>query len=347
MIDELPEVPDPASDTPQAFSQKAAAMVLAQKAMVPQINRALADMNALQAGGAYALPYIFDTPTTDADPGAGKLRLSSAAQNTATVMRLDLTAGGQDYTALIDTMDASSSPVKGSIRLVKQGDLSKWMTFDVTARAAPTGYRNLAVVCTDSSSASPFAKDDLLLLFFQRSGDKGETGFSGMPVLATATVTSAVANIDFLNVFSAAYDKYTIEVQGIACSGAGPTISASILLSLAVAGAIPASPLNAGMSGGESNLSNSTSPLFVGATGNPAVVANAATSFTVEIRNVNSNFPKSVSSRGLCMNSGSAFNAWAREGASLAQSPLSGFRLTPSSGNFIAGTIRIFGHRNT
>ena len=37
-IDLLPDAPDPANDTPQAFSQKAAAMVLAQKAMVPQIN---------------------------------------------------------------------------------------------------------------------------------------------------------------------------------------------------------------------------------------------------------------------------------------------------------------------
>jgi len=38
MIDELPDGPDPAIDPPQVFSQKAAAMVLAQKKMVPQMN---------------------------------------------------------------------------------------------------------------------------------------------------------------------------------------------------------------------------------------------------------------------------------------------------------------------
>ncbi|GEM_PF-3207612 len=37
-IDELPAAPDPATDTPQDFSDKAAAMVLAQKRMIPQMN---------------------------------------------------------------------------------------------------------------------------------------------------------------------------------------------------------------------------------------------------------------------------------------------------------------------
>ncbi|MDY0965431.1 hypothetical protein [Massilia sp. CFBP9026] len=144
-----------------------------------EINAALGAFNAIAAGGAYALPYIFDTATADSDPGAGRLRLSSAAQNTSAVIRLDLVAAGQDRTTLLDTFDASTSTVKGSLRLIKQGDLSKWMTFDVVGRAAPAGYRNIAVVCTGSSSASPFAQNESLLLFFQRTGDRGEDGYSG------------------------------------------------------------------------------------------------------------------------------------------------------------------------
>jgi hypothetical protein len=141
-----------------------------------QENDLVAMVNAAVAGGAYALAYVFDTATADADPGAGKLRLSNVIQNASTVLRLDVLAGGQDYTSVIDRFDASTSTVKGSIRLVKMGDPSKWLTFDVTARTTLSGYRNLTVANTGGSSASPFAAGDGVLLFFQRTGDKGDTG---------------------------------------------------------------------------------------------------------------------------------------------------------------------------
>lgn len=47
VITELPAAPDPAADTPQAFSEKAAAMVLAQKNMPPQLNTFASQANAL------------------------------------------------------------------------------------------------------------------------------------------------------------------------------------------------------------------------------------------------------------------------------------------------------------
>jgi len=340
MIDELPEGPDPANDTPQSFSQKAAAMVLAQRAMVPQINQAIGSMNMLQAGGAYALPYTFDTATADADPGAGKLRLSSATQSAATVMRLDLTAGGQDYTTLIDTMDGSTSVIKGSIRLVKQGDLSKWMTFDVTARAAPIGYRNLTVVCTDSSSASPFAAGDGLMLFFQRNGDRGQPGANGVLALASATIASPVATIDFLNIFSADYDKYTIEVQGLRTTSGG----AALRMSLAVAGSI-ATTGYAGPIGYGGSL-NTFGSLFE--MGQISSGSNQAVTMTLEVRNANSSTYKSLGARGIALSSDYTTPfAFLAEGIFTGTSAVSGFRLTVAAGTFAAGTIRVFGHRNS
>lgn len=338
MIDELPEVPDPAIHLPTQFSQIAAALVLAQKAMVPQINAAIAQFNAISAGGAYALPYVFDTAITDADPGAGKLRLSSATQNAATVMRLDLTAGGQDYTTLLDTFDASTSAVKGTIRLTKFGDLTKWMTFDVTARAAPSGYRNLTVVCTDSSSASPFANGDGVLLHFQRTGDKGDTGATGangsMNLLGTATVGAAVANIDFLNVFTSTYDKYTIEVQGAVSSGGD-----ALAIRLAYGGVVSSSANYTGFAGNGGSGSTTQSQLTSGAQ------MTSASSFTIEVRDVNAARFKGVGIRGLA--NGGAPAAVSLEGGQAASSAASGFRLFLSSGgNFTSGTVRVYGHRN-
>lgn len=140
-----------------------------------ELNETLAAINVLAAGGAYAIPYKVSTTTTDADPGAGFLRFNSATQNAATVVRLDLTgADARDYTALLDTFDASTSTIKGTIRICKAADPSAFVTFDVTARAAPSGYRNITVTPGASSSASPFANNEAVILVFQRTGDKGD-----------------------------------------------------------------------------------------------------------------------------------------------------------------------------
>lgn len=49
VITTLPDAPDPATDTRDQFSTKAAASVLAQKAMVPELNAWAAEVNAIAA----------------------------------------------------------------------------------------------------------------------------------------------------------------------------------------------------------------------------------------------------------------------------------------------------------
>lgn len=152
---------------------------------IPCLSNALIDFAVKQAAaasanGVLAITYTFDTTTTDADPAAGKLRLGNATQNAATVIRTDLLDSlGVDWTAVLDTFDASTNAVKGQVRLSKVADGSKWLTFNLTARAAPAGYRNLTVTNTGSSAASPFANGDSILLSFTRTGDLGATGAAG------------------------------------------------------------------------------------------------------------------------------------------------------------------------
>lgn len=181
-LDLLPDAPDPANDTPQAFSQKAAAFVLAQRAMVAQINQALALLGIMSAGGAFAIPYVFSASIADADPGAGNLRLNSATPGSATLLLLDLIgADGVDYTALLDTFDSSSSFVKGHIRLTKASDPTKFLLFSVATRTAASGYRKMAVTLV-ASSASTFMGGDGLVLQFTRTGDLA-TGTLAPPTL--------------------------------------------------------------------------------------------------------------------------------------------------------------------
>ena len=163
-----------------------------------QANALAAAMNVVAAGGAISIPYTFSTTTTDADPGAGVLRLDNATQNTATTIRADtLDSAGSDWTAAIDVFDDSTSTIKGFLRLVKQSDGTKWLIFSVSALASPAGYKNITVAVVASSTANPFTNGDSILLDFSRVGDKGTAGATGAmaPIAAAAgTVDAITAN---------------------------------------------------------------------------------------------------------------------------------------------------------
>lgn len=178
------------------FDLAMAGMMVDLPVWAAQVNATAAALNSIAAGGAYAIPYVFSTTTTDADPGAGFLRLGNATQNASTVMRLDLTSSaGTDYTAVLDTFDDSTSAIKGHLRLVKMGDPSKWLSFSITTLASPAGYRNLTVASTGGSVASPFANGDSVMLFFQRNGDKGDTGATGANGIVSAYIQTAEQTI--------------------------------------------------------------------------------------------------------------------------------------------------------
>lgn len=130
-----------------------------------------------QAGGGVSIEYTFSTTTTNSDPGAGALRVNNATQTSATALYADLLDNvGTTWTAVLDTLDASSSIVKGNLRLVKKGDATKWLDFNLTARVTQTGYRELTVTNIAGSSSSPFSNADVVVLLFTPSGDKGQQG---------------------------------------------------------------------------------------------------------------------------------------------------------------------------
>ena len=183
-------------------------------------------------GGAVTIGYTFDTTTTDADPGGGKLRLNNATQNTATAIYADLLDTlGSDWTTVIDTFDDSTNTVKGSIRLVKSGDASKFLTFNVTAITTATGYRKITISNTGSSSSSPFANADTILLCFDRAGDKGADGGAGGGdfVRITETVTSSSqASVTFSSIAST-YRDLQVRVRA-RCTATAVTVDLLVRL---------------------------------------------------------------------------------------------------------------------
>lgn len=197
-IDALPTVPNTLA--PTTFAADMDAFLAALPTFRTQANALAAAMTAVAAGGAVSLQYTFDTTTADADPGAGKLRLNQAAQNTATVIRADLAGSdGSDLTNVLALIDDSTSTNKGYITLRKSTDATKWLVFSVASLASPAGYKNITVNCVASSAASPFANADAILLDFTPTGDKGETGNdAGIWYDYSTTTTAADPGSGFL-----------------------------------------------------------------------------------------------------------------------------------------------------
>lgn len=175
-------------DDQQTFDNKMAAMIRNFPLRAQQENELAANLNSIAAGGAYAIPFKFDTALTQlADPGAGKLRLNTAALDQATSITLSTyNASSQLANAYEQSMAESSSAVKGHIR-ISSLDGSRYAVYAINSMTANTAGGYNAFGITHKSSANPvFSANELLMLSFTRTGDKGDkgdNGFSNMVVI--------------------------------------------------------------------------------------------------------------------------------------------------------------------
>ena len=130
-------------------------------------------------GGA-TFEYDFATATTMQDPGNGALRLNATNQNTATAIAIDhLDVNGTDISTYLATIDASTSTIKGHVKISKKGDTSKFILATISAEVDQTGWHQITIATVSSSATSPFSNADDILVTFARTGDKGDSGTVG------------------------------------------------------------------------------------------------------------------------------------------------------------------------
>lgn len=201
--------------------------------------------------GAPGIHYLFTVLTADADPGSGILRLSSSTQNAATVIRADLLdVNATDWTAGLDSLDDSTSTTKGFIQITHRDDPSRWLLFTLTSIASPSGYRNLTVVPVDSSTTSPFAEGDPIVMHFSRSGDAaavtaaielmidgggavittGVKGYIEVPFACTITRVTMLADVSgsiVVDIWKDTYANYPPVNADSITAAANPTISSA------------------------------------------------------------------------------------------------------------------------
>lgn len=349
------------------FDDNMARMIADLPLRAQQENALAANLNAIAAGGAYAIPYVLDTTTTaDGDPGNGKMRLNSyATQWASSYLYVDaLDAAGTNVIDVLNTMDDSLSAVKGTIKLVKAGDASRWAVFNVIGMTSPAGYRGISVTPVQASHTNPFANGDMVLLQFQRTGDRGLQGANGRDyLLATVDIasTGALAMIEYQSLFTNDYDSYTIECTGVMPSGAAG-VTDVLYVRLWTGGALLTSAsytlrahawqadvwVNA--VGGADSQYNVTNSYGIGSVGTQAQQPGYARGFTGSIKIMNArsttNPTRVLMTKGVHGGGSSLYSDDYQSIVNVATA-VDGFRLYFAAQTISAGIVRLIGHRNT
>lgn len=130
-------------------------------------------------GGALTLRFEFDTDTSSADPGAGKLRLNNSDFASVTEIIASKTDlfGTDIESILLSINDSTTSSVKGKIRVKQKGSDTQWCVFNAISVSDHPSY----VTITVSGGNGGILPDDAgeVLFFFSERGDVGATGETG------------------------------------------------------------------------------------------------------------------------------------------------------------------------
>jgi hypothetical protein len=350
----------PSTADPSTFSTRMDATLAWLATNVTEMNAFQAALTALAAGGAMAIPYTFSTTTTDADPGAGYLRLDNATQNLATTIRADLAGSdGSAWTDVLNTFDGSTSTIKGYIRLAKATDSTKWIIASVSALASPSGYKNIAVAVIASSAASPFTNGDALIMYFSRTGDAGTggaagadgaNGADGSPKFLSAVTASNSATVDIETTFDSTYDAYMIVGAGVVPANDG----VALLVRMKLGGSYQTTGYDYHMTNLNPNSSAYAASTNAGHTGiivTGALGNDVAESAHVVVKVFN---PTNTTKRKMILNeavgtdgSGIAKTHYGSGACTASTGALTGIRLYFETGNISSGTFRLYGIKNS
>ena len=126
--------------------------------------------------GVGGLLYTFSTTTSDADPGAGVIRLNNGTLGSVSQIFIDdstAASGNPDVSAFILTWDDSTQTSdRGQVTITKKSAQQNFATYKISgASTDASGYVKLAV--THVVSNGSFSNSDAVLVSFTRTGNAG------------------------------------------------------------------------------------------------------------------------------------------------------------------------------
>jgi hypothetical protein len=141
------------------------------------------DKGARGAFGGAAFVFTFLSDTANTDPGIGKVKLNTAQPSTATKLFIDhIDLNLIDATDFLETVDDSTSPIKGHFEIVAVDDPTKYSIFAITGThskyGGSSGWYEIPITFTSGSNLA-FTNDTAVSLTFTRTGDVGPKGDKG------------------------------------------------------------------------------------------------------------------------------------------------------------------------
>lgn len=172
----------------------AIALETAESALANSITTKLASVLArlIQSNANAVDPgilYTFDTGTTDADPGAGKIRANHASLASATMLYISkTTAKGSNVATYLNSLDDGTSAVKGRSTLTQT--LTGLQTaFKIGVVTDATNYVKVAISAHSGETA--FAADAPISFQFSETGDATTLSLLSMGVDDETDIASA------------------------------------------------------------------------------------------------------------------------------------------------------------
>jgi len=154
------------------------------------------DTGATGSAGVYSFDYTFDTGTSAADPGSGKVRANNATLSSATALYINETDRlAVSQAAAIAQWDDSTTTIKGYLTLVDLTTPANRVRFSVGGSNTDNGSYDTINVTYVSGVTSLTAVNVAIL--FERVGDKGADGAgSGDFVGPSSATDNAVVRFD-------------------------------------------------------------------------------------------------------------------------------------------------------
>ena len=171
------------------------------------------------AGTNSQLSMTFESTTSDADPGAGKIAFNNGTVSSVSVLFVDdADDSGADITSYVQSWDdITNSVARGIVTITKEGTASTFATFKVTGAVTDaSGYTKVPV--THLVSNGSFSDNDGVGVHFSYSGEDGSmtnftvAGSSGSNQTITNGNTLTIAAGSGITTTGGATDTVTIAV---------------------------------------------------------------------------------------------------------------------------------------
>ena len=183
------------------------------------------------AGTNSQLSMTFESTTSDADPGAGKIAFNNGTLSSVSILYVDdADDAGADISSFVQSWDdVSNSTARGIVTVTKEGTPSTYATFKVSGAVTDaSGYTKVPV--THIVSAGSFSDDDGVGVHFSYSGADGSgdiegvtagTNLSGGGTSGTVTINLADASTSVKGAASFSSDNFAASSGAITIKDSG------------------------------------------------------------------------------------------------------------------------------